>query len=413
MPDDSPVVGGGYWNNGNEIHISLSERSHDDDIKATLAHELWHLYSHVTGFWDKASALGEQARKLVDAIPYQRKQELERFVRARWGDSFGAFDDKGIDEMFADALANLVLGRPSSWERIEDITDNAMENFIYEKVGQNNHKKTADRGTVYYVNGSPYETYEQQQSVLKGMGIDTGGRPRGEQDGVRWHWRSVQRDTINVNDWRLVYGQSSGLRKSIKSLLTGTTVGIYKAEDAYLDPTGGKWVLICEEHDTYVNVRTMKDALEWAAHPEEWCEVCQSQDRTAANLNDSFEDRLGNCFELAVKYAISIESDTDKCDARVVHGSIQGGGNPRIAHAWVEYTDKDLARQMIEKMGVPKDMANKNARVAHDPVADLTLPIEAHEAMFSAITEYVYTVDEARRNAFGKGHWGPWDELRY
>jgi hypothetical protein len=65
MPDDSPVVGGGYWNNGNEVHISLGERSRDDDIKATLAHEFWHLYSHVTGFWDKASALGEQARKLV------------------------------------------------------------------------------------------------------------------------------------------------------------------------------------------------------------------------------------------------------------------------------------------------------------------------------------------------------------
>ena len=98
-----------------------------------------------------------------------------------------------------------------------------------------------------------------------------------------------ERLTLKYHDGFTGYSTESvsGLRKSIKSLLTGTTVGIYKAEDAYLDPTGGKWVLICEEHGTYINVRTMKDALEWAAHPEEWCEVCQSQDRTAANLNAS------------------------------------------------------------------------------------------------------------------------------
>jgi hypothetical protein len=98
-----------------------------------------------------------------------------------------------------------------------------------------------------------------------------------------------ERLTLKYHDGFTGYSTESvsGLRKSIKSLLTGTTVGIYKAEDAYLDPTGGKWVLICEEHGTYINVRTMKDALEWAAHPEEWCEVCQSHEgRTFKDYGD-------------------------------------------------------------------------------------------------------------------------------
>lgn len=78
-------------------------------------------------------------------------------------------------------------------------------------------------------------------------------------------------------------------------------------------------------------------------------------------------DRLGRCYELSGRYIV------DHPGCRLVHGSIQGFGYPRINHAWVILPSGDR----------------------HDPVADLTLSPVAHEAYFSAIEDVVYDAHEA------------------
>ena len=48
------------------------------------------------------------------------------------------------------------------------------------------------------------------------------------------------------------------------------------AEDLGLDPDGGRWVVICEDHFTLVNVDTLARARSTAT--EEFCDVCQAAD---------------------------------------------------------------------------------------------------------------------------------------
>lgn len=62
------------------------------------------------------------------------------------------------------------------------------------------------------------------------------------------------------------------LRRSRQS---GTVIGIYVAEQAGMDPDGGPWVTICEEHGSLVNHRTLQLARDHRADPQGWCEECR------------------------------------------------------------------------------------------------------------------------------------------
>lgn len=58
-----------------------------------------------------------------------------------------------------------------------------------------------------------------------------------------------------------------------------TTCGhrtIGTADDLMLDDAGGKWVVICEDHHTVLNTRTLADARSSATR--EFCEACQALD---------------------------------------------------------------------------------------------------------------------------------------
>lgn len=60
-----------------------------------------------------------------------------------------------------------------------------------------------------------------------------------------------------------------------RSRAAGVVVGVYRAADAGLDPDGGAWVTVCEEHHTIVNHDTRMLALSWAPRPDEWCDGCR------------------------------------------------------------------------------------------------------------------------------------------
>ena len=100
----------------------------------------------------------------------------------------------------------------------------------------------------------------------------------------------------------------------------------------------------------------------------------------------TLHDRLGNCFELSARL---VTSQDDAEGVELVHGSIQGDGHPRIAHAWIETGN----------------------RWAYDPVADVWLPTDAYQVLFGARPERFYAPAEVNRWCAVTGHWGAWEDL--
>lgn len=94
----------------------------------------------------------------------------------------------------------------------------------------------------------------------------------------------------------------------------------------------------------------------------------------------AFEDRLGQCYPLSGRYVMENENTV------LVHGTIQGGDNPRIGHAWV-----------IEESGDWYDL-----------VTELRLPEDAFIRIFNPVVERRYTRDETFHMLATNKHWGPW-----
>ena len=61
-----------------------------------------------------------------------------------------------------------------------------------------------------------------------------------------------------------------------------------------------------------------------------------------------FEDRLRRCYELAGKGILHAPEGST-----LVHGTIEGFGNPRIGHAWVELPDGSVW-EPISRVVYPK-----------------------------------------------------------
>lgn len=74
-----------------------------------------------------------------------------------------------------------------------------------------------------------------------------------------------------------------------RSTVTGHVVGLYRAEEASLDPEGGPYATVCEQHHTICNHRTLRLArlhLDSAG----WCEACQAEavEREAKEDDDTY-----------------------------------------------------------------------------------------------------------------------------
>lgn len=67
----------------------------------------------------------------------------------------------------------------------------------------------------------------------------------------------------------------AGLVAQRRCRKTGRLVGLYNAEQAGLDPEGGPWVTVCEEHGILCNHRSLALAYHHMTDPEGWCELCR------------------------------------------------------------------------------------------------------------------------------------------
>ena len=74
-----------------------------------------------------------------------------------------------------------------------------------------------------------------------------------------------------------------------------------------------------------------------------------------------------------------------------MHGSIQGGGNPRIGHAWVIRATGEI----------------------YDPVLDAEYTVDAHNRIFNPMEYVRYTQDEVITIICKHQHWGPWDAASF
>lgn len=101
----------------------------------------------------------------------------------------------------------------------------------------------------------------------------------------------------------------------------------------------------------------------------------------------AFMDRLGRCYELAGRYVTDPMMHRNE-GATLVHGSIEGMGNPRIGHAWVVDVDGEI----------------------FEPTSGKHFDSATFKVVFHPIEYVRYDGTEARVNILKLKHWGPWDD---
>lgn len=107
------------------------------------------------------------------------------------------------------------------------------------------------------------------------------------------------------------------------------------------------------------------------------------------NLGDQFENRLGHCFYLAGRE--HMDRQFEKQEPTILHhGSIQGFGNPRISHAWLEHPETGEIWEPITNQ-------------KYDPFV--------FKHFFNAQTEHQYTWNQSSAHMQKFKHWGPWEEM--
>lgn len=109
-------------------------------------------------------------------------------------------------------------------------------------------------------------------------------------------------------------------------------------------------------------------------------EFMDVQEEGTTEQHDAFNTRLGWCYRENALY-VQLHNDT-----KLVHGSIQGDGKPRIDHAWCINPDGSV----------------------HDAVLGQDWPTDAYERFFSAEIETVFSRDEVFEHLQREKHWGPW-----
>ena len=93
------------------------------------------------------------------------------------------------------------------------------------------------------------------------------------------HPAAVLRALKELEQWTRIpkrkrYG--AGLYRQHRSGVTGTMVSIYDARQSKnaFDPSGGRWVTVCEDHGTTCNHQTLRLARHHAPLVG-WCKECQ------------------------------------------------------------------------------------------------------------------------------------------
>lgn len=93
---------------------------------------------------------------------------------------------------------------------------------------------------------------------------------------------------------------------------------------------------------------------------------------------------LGRCYELSGKQVIN----SGDPGAHLVHGTIQGFGEPPIGHAWVELSDGSV----------------------WEPAGATVYPGEVFAALFNPVEHARHSAHEASVKMLVTGHFGPWED---
>lgn len=83
---------------------------------------------------------------------------------------------------------------------------------------------------------------------------------------------------INPTSKRKPYNDLAGYVASRHNLINNGWVVIYLADAQGLDPAGGKYVVVCETHNTLCNFPSLKKARPFLKYPE-FCEDCMNEAR--------------------------------------------------------------------------------------------------------------------------------------
>ena len=110
------------------------------------------------------------------------------------------------------------------------------------------------------------------------------------------------------------------------------------------------------------------------------------------------QPRLGRCYELTALWTAAHVSLLpprllERLQITVLHGSIEGFGNPRIGHAWIELN-----------LGGPIGWQ------AHDPVVPCTGPFEVWRTFARARVARSYDIAEFAQHLTEAEHTGPWHD---
>lgn len=103
--------------------------------------------------------------------------------------------------------------------------------------------------------------------------------------------------------------------------------------------------------------------------------------------DDYLGNRLGRCYELSGRYILNNADVGRHYGDKLVHGSIQGGNNPRIGHAWV---------------------VTNNGKTVYEPATNKEWDADIFNHYFNAVPAKEYNFIDAMREMASNGHWGPW-----
>lgn len=94
----------------------------------------------------------------------------------------------------------------------------------------------------------------------------------------------LSRDRLSVQTY--AFNNLAGCVVQRRSRRTGMLVSLYAAEQAGLDPAGGPWATVCEDHGAIANHATL-DLARAHLPAVEWCEACQERLRARQRHADS------------------------------------------------------------------------------------------------------------------------------
>lgn len=170
-------------------------------------------------------------------------------------------------------------------------------------------------GKVVAVNDGPFAGNEEYEVTLdNGMG---GGqytatllRPLTTSEAS--HEKTAADDYPELAD---ILTERPPLEMSVKASKQAKKARVTTAEDEGLDPSGGKWVAVCDEHNTLVNTRTRKQAE--SSHTDDFCDECRDSKKTATvedSADGSYEsnDDCPNCG--AEDRMLRSVDGTEKCE---------------------------------------------------------------------------------------------------